>query len=524
MANVPAGSLFNHEWRRLSAVAQQVSPLLFGKISNFVVVPMGEAKAREGMRYMRARCVAPGSQLSDTDRCVLLKVTESDWTLMQWSNKPVKILQSRLLHDPICQCPVIDCTTGSSVLVSQVPVQCHEVLSIAELFSGGFMGWSQGAAVMHRLQAPVSVKWGLEKAIDTEPMQRIMQPDMRVVRNSADLKALDPACKTYAMVQGDIRDQWWLPMFQKFPVNTWTVSAPCQPWSFAGRESGLSSEVGKLMLHVADMAAAFEPDLVLFEQVTGFAFHRDSYRVLEAWRAAGFVVEWRATLELADILPCHRSRHLIVFARRSHVQPALRPDKSWGLLPKPTLATAHAVFDLPWSVAKAHIPSPAVLAKYLNPDCMPQSALKAFSCPEAYRIRAPDQSAGCFLAQYSFAHELPGDLLASKGLFGSLVVQGEVTRFFSAAEISSLHGTVLPTLCCQDRRLAMRLLGNCIPVPHAAVTLLKGCQAKGHLLHTSVQDVVMQCLEQRLHAPEFCSATVRCRLGTMQPFPGLRGP
>ena len=149
---------------------------------------------------------------------------------------------------------------------------------------------------------------------------------------------------------------------------------------------------------------------------------------------------------------------------------------------------------------RAHVPPPEVLAKYLRPELMPSRGVQAFSSPEAYRIRAPDRSAGCFLAQYSFAHCLPSDLLASKGLFGTLVCQGELTRFFAACEVSSMHGTVLPTLCAKERRLSMRLLGNCIAVPHAAVALLKGCQAKGHLLHVSTQEVVKQCEKMRLHA------------------------
>ena len=163
-------------------------------------------------------------------------------------------------------------------------------------------------------------------------MQRLICPGMRVVRSKTDIQMLDPSANVMAMVQGDISDGWWLSMFQKLPVNTWTVSAPCQPWrwSFAGRESGLSNEVGRLMLRVADLAAAFTPDLVLFEQVTGFAFHKDAALVLDAWREAGFHVVWKATLELEDILPCQRSRHLLVFARRSSAQPALPHVMSWG--------------------------------------------------------------------------------------------------------------------------------------------------------------------------------------------------
>ena len=361
------------------------------------------------------------------------------------------------------------------------------------------MGWSQGAVVLHELGAPISVRWGLEVSEDTFDMQKIMQPSLQYVRCVEDIPTSQEAEQNQYMLHADIRDTWWLRMFQTAPVNTWTVSAPCQPWSVAGRESGLQSCLGRLQLLIVDLAAAFEPDMVLFEQVSGFATHQDNRVIMQAWNDAGYVIVWKATLELGQVMPCNRNRHLLVMRRRSQMQPAITHTMSWGCKRATTLGSVKAVFDLPWSLLSEHVPAPPVLAMYLSPDFMPKCPQMPSIRPEKYRIKTPSDTAGCFLAQYGFAHHLPQDLLRAKGLFGSLLSQGCLTRYFSVCEVASLHCAVLPVLCSHNRRLSMKLLGNSIAVPHAAVTMLKGCQAAGFMMQCTVRDVLDKCMEPRLH-------------------------
>ena len=492
-------SMCNHEWRRLSSIGQQVAPGLFGKITNFVVTPMGHAGRGEGVRFVRARCSAPGRCPDDPEAVVLLKVKESDWTIMQWAERPVKILQAVLLDEPLWRFPLIDCCGAETVLVSQVNTSTHEVLTVAELFTGGFMGWTQGAVVLHQFNAPISVRWGLEVAADCIPMQQTMVPGLQVVSNEADIQSLDASGGSMAMVVADVNRSWWLKMFQRRPVNTWTVSAPCQPWSVAGREGGLCHEMGRIMLRLVDLAAIYQPQLVLFEQVAGFASHRDYEYILNAWKEVGYVVTWRATLELADIMPCNRNRHLLVMSLKPSGSTIVPLTRTWGCKRTTDLNHVQAVLDLPWDYMSMHIPPAPVLQKYLDPAYMPKVQGAVPDDLFSYRVRAGSHTAGCFLAQYGHAHLLPHDLLASKGLFGSLVLQGHITRFFSSSEVASLHCTILPTLSNRNRRLAMRLVGNSIAVPHAAIAMLKGCHEMGLLLHVSPKQVVVKIMDMRLH-------------------------
>ena len=447
---------------------------------------------------MRARCVSPGSQPGNPNDVILLKVRESDWCAMQYSSGPIKILQARLAQEPLFKYPVIDCCSGEAVVVTHVSVSHFETMEIAELFTGGFMGWTQGSYALYKLGAPISVRWGLEKAVDCAPMQRTMVPSITFVSKAEDLPqpGIQPAGMT--VIQADVWHDWWLKMFVAVPVNTWTISAPCQPWSLAGRASGLSSEVGRILLRLADLAAVFQPTLILFEQVAGFAVHRDSGSVLKAWQEAGYVVSWKSTLDLALIMPCTRNRHLIVMTLRHHSQPAISLPTTWECECPRSLHTAAAIFDLPWELLSAHVPSAQVLATYLDSANMPRGYQASAAQARAYRVKSACDGAGCFMAQYGHAHLLPPDLLRAKGLFGSLLSQGPFTRFFSACEIASLHCTILPTLCCRNRRLSMRLLGNCISTPHAAITLLKGFHVMGQQHHLTASDVVTKCIELRL--------------------------
>ena len=84
-------------------------------------------------------------------------------------------------------------------------------------------------------------------------------------------------------------------------------------------------------------------------------------------------------------------------------------------------------------------------------------------------------------------------------MFGSLTESSGVVRFFSPPEVASLHGSVRPVLCQRNRRLAMRLLGNAISIPHAAVSLLQCCHTAGLALQITAESVVQSCLEHRLN-------------------------
>ena len=486
------------EWRRLSIAAQQVASVPLGTPANFIVQTCGEASFINGVVLVRAKScqVDDVREMADT---FLLKLTRTDWIMIKHCQVPLKILQASTVKPDDRSDIILDCTGPQSVVVCQIATTCHETLTVAEVFAGGYQGWSQAAWTMHKLGAPLSMRWGIEKALDTVAMQRFINPHQEEIASISELARVQDS-DNFLMLVGDVTDNWWLRVQNVKPANTLAVSAPCQPWSYAGRETGLSSPVGMLMIRMADIASALDISYVMLEQVSGFQAHPHYSVVMSIWSQAGFSVSWKATLDLIHVLPCQRSRHLIVLKRAVDTQAMLPAPFQWKTPHPGSLASTSALFDLPPNMLQQCIPSPDTLNLYLNPAFIPHLRnCQGPSDAEAFRIKEGHQTTSCFLAQYSFGHLLPPDLLQGKGLFGSLVRSHGEVRFFGPPEVASLHGATRPILCHHNRRLSQRLLGNAISIPHAAVTLIQCCHTAGLGLQLRAEDVIQACLQDRLH-------------------------
>ena len=146
---------------------------------------------------------------------------------------------------------------------------------------------------------------------------------------------------------------------------------------------------------------------------------------------------------------------------------------------------------------------------YLDPSLAPRCLAGDLDAITKYRVKQPHQAATCIMAQYRFAHFLPRDLIRTKGLFGTIVRHDGCLRFLACPEISSLHGAVLPLVCLRDRKTSVRVLGNSISTPHAAVTLLLGARELGLDLGVSICEVVKTCLLHRHHAANTCLIPVQ---------------
>ena len=66
-----------------------------------------------------------------------------------------------------------------------------------------------------------------------------------------------------------------------------------------------------------------------------------------------------------------------------------------------------------------------------------------------YRIRQPNDCVGCIMASYGSQHEFSEENLLTKGLFGSLLQDGDRVRFFSGAEVSDSHDAMSDCLFYQ---------------------------------------------------------------------------
>ena len=238
-------------------------------------------------------------------------------------------------------------------------------------------------------------------------MQKLNHPNQLEVAIVSELSRIKPE-DPFVMIVGDVEQNWWMRTVNIKPVNMFTASSPCQPWSFAGRKTRLSSPVGRLMLRIADIASALDIGLIAIEQVAGFKAHPHYETVLEFWRKLAYHVSWRATLELAEVSPCQRSRHLLVLRHMKYDPPPLLPPVVWKVPDPGNLLTSRSVLDLPPSMHQQCTPTAETLSLYLNPALIPKTrASPGIKDPKSFRIRQGHQAAGCFLAQYGFAHLLP---------------------------------------------------------------------------------------------------------------------
>ena len=286
----------------------------------------GEAAQFSGARFVRARCVAPGLVPSGFDRKFLWKLSEADWQVAKLATRLLKVLQALLTNDAQWKIPIIDCCQGDSVIISQVNTGSPDIMNIAEFFTGRFRGWAQGAYILHRLGITSSVRWGIEKDPSCFRTQEYIVHEQVVVRDVDELQHAATTTNLDVLILADVSTKWWTRMFQYAPTNALTVSAPCQPWSTAARESGLQSESGRIMLRVADIAATFLPTVVMLEQVAGFASHEDFPSVMNIWDEAGYEICWKAVLEL---VPCNRNRLLMVLRLRGSGPRALPAPFGW---------------------------------------------------------------------------------------------------------------------------------------------------------------------------------------------------
>ena len=233
-------------------------------------------------------------------------------------------------------------------------------------------------------------------------------------------------------LQADVEDNWWLAAAQVRPVQVMTVSAPCQPWSRAGSGGGLATADGAAMLRAADICGFLETPLVAIEQVEGFLHHKDYQEVLDGWCKAGYRVIWQETLDLLEVLPVSRKRHLILFAHHSLVCANIRsaPWVPFGVL-----------LDLPQDILRQCLLDESQWEKYMDPWYLPpHSGSGRPPNPFEYRVKTSASRVGCLVAQYGSQHLLPETTLSSKGLHGQLLQHQGVVRFFSPAEVSLLQG------------------------------------------------------------------------------------
>ena len=333
------------------------------------------------------------------------------------------------------------------------------------------MGWSQASYVLRNCEVPACVRWCIDHDPACCPSQQVLHPDSPAASDLATLELALEQPHRPILLQANVLEDWWRRVLLCEPAQIAVVSAPCPPWSRAGAEAGLDSPDGRLFLKQAELHGRLQTPVVVLEQVAGYQSHAHYHVVARAWRQAGYTIVCQGCLNLDQVLPVSRTRFLQVLRHESVPGKSGPSSFAWPKTAPLTLGSASALCELPVGVCSAPPPDASELAMYLDPRFAPPGVTDVAS----YRVKSGGDTASCVLAHYASAHKLPARLLASKGLFGTLVPGSAGPRFLNGLEVLVLHGAILPTLCLADPVVMYRQLGNCIAVPHALMGLWRGC-------------------------------------------------
>ena len=407
---------------------------------------------------------------------VVVRLCLKDWYAVGQHSKSIRVLNCPVVgaNEP----PVLDATVGSAVVAAGVVLRHDESIRVAELFSGGFMGWGQSVSILQHNGVPVRLSWALDKDPQCGRAFLAQHDGATVVTAVSDMRvAIQSHSPTF--LNADIQSDWWHPWLTVHPADVWCCSPPCQPWSTAGSQQGFHDGDGKLVLRLLSLIEIFQPELVCIEEVAGFRKHLHFPKFLDLCKRIGYVEGWSQIVDLIDFAPQSRKRCLIVLVRQDRAE-SLPNLPGRPVMPRrPTIGSFDCILQLQAELANNCNLAPETLAKYMDPYyCpMPRFANKTPD-PAAVRIITAQGRFGTILAQYHNQHNLPEAALARGGTLGQLYKDQRGLRFLSGAECAILHCCRSPFFMPQQDSTLMTWVGNSLSTPQAIVPLALAVSSK----------------------------------------------
>ena len=382
------------------------------------------------------------------------------------------------------------------------PEECQTAM---ELFSGGFSGWSHACKAANKLGFNVCHAL----AVDHDPTcaEAYMKTHgVNRLVHGHDLKFEMEDLQDGLFVCCDVTNACWYHLHAKNPITMLFMSPPCPPWSFGSRMPGFHHSNGLLTLHAWGIASLFQPRIIAMEMVSSITRH-EHWPVLRSFILwCGYVIKWQEISSLHDICPQHRDRLLLIAVRRDDIDLNAHLCTAWPFVKQPSLQSFRALCMTSDEMVQQAIPDNQILKMYLDASTFPRRmsdrdppSKRSRQDFEGYRVKFPNQSVACVMANYSFSHLLPKGHIEKGGLFGSLVFLPSGLRFLAVHEILVLFAPLNPVWLPCDRRTAIHLLGNAISGQHAAICLANMMAFLKVLTTKEVQQLFLDLTNQRMH-------------------------
>lgn len=400
--------------------------------------------------------------------------------------------------------PLIDGMLPDAMIIPDDISRMHtpHVLHMGELCSGAFAGWSHAQSVCCCFDIHIKNIFAVEIDQDTcDVYCKSWKQAVRVDSTEDYLNNL-PSNK-FPIFATDLEQGWWVTCVAHRSIDILAFSPPCQPWSDAGMGKGLNSSDGWVMIEGFVVASVLRPKTIVVEQVASVRRHMHWKLILQIIEKCGYKIIQERVVNMSSISPQNRERLLLVLMRNDESYSQCNEQCEFPTIGLQSMMAFQSIQHDLGSFEEYVKINQAVLEKYLDHRYLPtmKSDKKRKVDVMTYRIRQPHDCVGCIMASYGSQHDFSDDKLLTKGLFGTLLQQGDRIRFFSGVEVLTLmmpcQGVFLP----KDRRLHMRILGNGITSAHAIYALSFAICALGFVDSPCAKPtrMVIETLKRRLH-------------------------
>ena len=371
-------------WKRLESLFSFASrsPLyLDGESSCFDLERLGEPVFTDDcvlikvriLQHMQALCQDAAVQVIDVDhpcRKAVLRMHFSQWESLGRFCDTFRALWTQVrVKDEVV---ILDAVNSPAWLAGDVVYRDDDVIHMAELFCGGFAGWTQAGWMLKESGCPLRTDWMLDLEASLQPCLEALVPGIVLADTAQDILAQDDAETLF--LNANVEHHWWHGIWAARPADLAVCSPPCQPWSTAGSQSGLDSADGRLVLLLADIFGVVRTPVVCLEEVVGFREHPDFRIVMEAWADAGYACLHQQDLQLAELLPTWRKRSMFIFVHKTTAGqvPEVLQHVPWAKVPRPSLQGMKAYFPvLPEALLRPCRLDASTLAVYLDPWFLP---------------------------------------------------------------------------------------------------------------------------------------------------------
>ena len=406
---------------------------------------------------------------------------------------------------------------GCAILPFERIAKCPDqpkLVTFAEMFAGGFSGWNFAAKAIMKKGFPIQHQWSIDK--DSECREAFVlthHPD--VVAISKDqfwdefhAKSTDDQhCSVF--IHAPISERWWLTAFPH-ELDVMVASPPCPPWAVTNHAPGFARMDGITFLEMMQYCVWIRPRVLVIENIASITKHAHWGIIQSVFRWAHYEIKGFHNLNLLDQCPQQRERMILIAVDLNDESDTGHVFEKWPMGRIPTLRQYHAILSEIGIWKDYTDVTYDEMLKYCDVDLLPRDTTvkghpkKSWRDLQKYRFRISSGYAACFMTSYGQPCQLNESLLKDGGLYGSLLQEGTSIRKFAPVEIAFLQGLTDDLWIPKNFRQQMKILGNCISVPHAAWGLINGVlMIHDDLFQKSCYEFFRDIVDDRIHAMNF---------------------